>query len=325
MPEYLTAQEIATYHAQGLKSIEVETMPILTDEARELAGKLGFEIKLKGSRRVGERGAARTERLAPCVKRKTFGETLRESRVLVGTFVQVGHPALAEYTGKLGFDFLIVDCEHSAINIETVQSMLQALGATPAYGVVRIPAIASQNIAAYLDMGADAILVPQVRTLEDLALIESAALYPPIGKRGIGPGRAVGYGSGLSERARDPNKDTVVIPQIETKEAIENLEAILESDFFPMVFIGPGDLSMNLGVFGEFSNPVLVNEINRIIRIAKRNGKKIGIFSLNAEGAAVWLKEGVDMVVINSDLGLMGEAMKNSLKSVDRILKRIPV
>jgi 2-keto-3-deoxy-L-rhamnonate aldolase RhmA len=126
----------------------------------------------------------------------------------------------------------------------------------------------------------------------------------------------------LRERAINPNKDTVVILQIETKEAIENLEGILESDFFPMVFIGPGDLSMNLGVFGEFSSPVLVREINRIIRIAKNKGKKVGIFSLTAEGAAVWLKEGVDMVVINSDLGLMGEAMKNSLGSVDRILKR---
>jgi hypothetical protein len=138
MPEYLTAREIAGYHAQGLKSIEVETMPFLTDEARELAAKLGFEIKLKEGRKAGEREAAAAERPNPCAKRRPFGEVLKEGRVLVGTFVQVGHPALVEYAGKLGFDFLIIDCEHSAINIETVQSMLQALGATPAYGVVRI-------------------------------------------------------------------------------------------------------------------------------------------------------------------------------------------
>jgi 4-hydroxy-2-oxoheptanedioate aldolase len=322
MPEYLTAQEIASYHAQGLTTIEVETMPSLTDEARELAAKLGFKVKLKEGREAGARGAG-AERPYPCEKRRPFGEVLNEDRVLVGTFVQVAHPVLVEYAGKLGFDFLVVDCEHSAMNLESVQSMLQALGATPAYGVVRIPSIASQNIAVYLDMGADAILVPQLRTLGDLALIESAALYPPAGKRGIGPGRAVGYGAGLGERARNPNKDTVVILQIETKEAIEHLEDILESDLFPMVFIGPGDLSMNLGVFGEFSSPVLLREITRIVRIAKKKRKKLGIFSLSAEGAAVWLKEGVDMVVINSDLGLMGEAMKNSLESVGRILKRI--
>ena len=316
MPTFLTAREIEEYHARGLTSLLVDQMPVLTDEAREVVRRLHFEIKVRGQE-VDRKAKALPETPEPCA---SFKERLRTGRRLVGTFIQIAHPVMTEFVGRLGFDFVLIDSEHAAMHIETVQSMLQSLAATPTYGVVRIPTISPEYISATLDAGADAILVPQVRTAEDIAAIRSAALYPPEGKRGIGPGRATDFGLRIFERKVAPNKDTVVIIQIETKEALQNLDAILAFEFFDMVFVGPGDLSMNLGIFGEFANPLLVEQVERIIRKAREYDKKVGIFAGNVEMAVQWLKQGVDLVTLNSELGLMAQFIRTNLKELETAL-----
>jgi 4-hydroxy-2-oxoheptanedioate aldolase len=321
MPEILTAREIEEYFARGQKSIVVQEMPILTDEARDAVRRLDFEIKVQPAG-----GAVKTKEPAapaPVVSkcRGSFKERLQKGKPLVGTFIQTAHPVMAEFVGKLGFDFLLIDSEHSAMHIETIQSMLQGLAATPSFGIVRIPTISYEYIASCLDAGADAILIPQVRDVEDVLRVRDAALYPPEGRRGIGPGRATSFGLNIMERKVDPNKDTVVILQIETREAVQNLDKILDVDFYDMVFVGPGDLSMNLGVFGEFSNPILTEEIANIIRKSKEVRKKVGIFAGNIEMAVQWLKQGVDMVTINSELGLLAQYVKQSLGKLETLLR----
>jgi 4-hydroxy-2-oxoheptanedioate aldolase len=318
MPVFLTAREIQEFHARGLTSLLVDEMPVLTDEAMEAAKRLNFEIKMKP---LGE--PKNTELpLVPAGGRISFKERLRTGRRTVGTFIQIAHPVMTEFVGRLGFDYVLIDSEHAAMHIETVQSMLQSLAATPTYGVVRIPTISREYIATTLDAGADAILVPQVRTPEDVAAIQNAALYPPEGKRGIGPGRATGFGLRIFEKKSAPNKDTVVIIQIETKEALQNLDSILAFEFFDMVFVGPGDLSMNLGVFGEFSHPLLVEQVERVLMKAREYEKKVGIFAGNVEMAVRWLKQGVDLVTLNSELGLMAQYIGTSLKELEAALSK---
>jgi 4-hydroxy-2-oxoheptanedioate aldolase len=318
MPEYLTRKEIEEYYARGQKSLVVDEMPILTDEAKETIKRLDFEIKVRSPG-----GAGKTAEAPPpssVCGREPFKQRLQQGKRIVGTFIQTAHPVVTEFVGRLGFDFVLIDSEHSAMHVETIQSLLQGLSATPAYGVVRIPAIRSEYIATYLDAGADGILVPQIRTAEDVLTVQNAALYPPEGKRGIGPGRATDFGLKIMEKKVNPNKNTVVIIQIETREALENLDRILAIGFYDMVFIGPGDLSMNLGVFGEFSNPVLTGEIERIIKKSKEYKKKVGIFAGNVDMAIQWLKYGVDLVTINSELGLLAQYVKQSLSRVENAL-----
>ncbi len=315
MPEYLTRKEIEEYYARGQKSLVVDEMPILTDEAKETIKRLDFKINLRSPGGAGKAAAAPPSPPSACV-REPFKQRLQQGKRIVGTFIQTAHPVVTEFVGKLGFDFVLIDSEHSAMHVETIQSLLQGLSSTPTYGVVRIPAIRSEYIATYLDAGADALLVPQIRTVEDVLAIQNAALYPPEGKRGIGPGRATDYGLKIMEKKVNPNKDTVVIIQIETREALENLDRILAMGFYDMVFIGPGDLSMNLGVFGEFSHPVLTGEIERIIKKSKEYKKKVGIFAGNVDMAIQWLKYGVDLVTINSELGLLAQFVKQSLSRV---------
>lgn len=321
MPEILTAREIEEYFARGLKSIVVEEMPILTDEARDAMKRLDFEIKVQpsgGATKIKD-PAAPSPAVSKC--RGSFKERLQKGKPLLGTFIQTPHPVMAEFVGKLGFDFLLIDSEHSAMHIETIQSMLQGIAATPSFGIVRIPTISYEYIASTLDAGADAIVIPQVRDVEDILKVQEAALYPPEGKRGIGPGRATSFGLSIMERKVAPDRDTVVIIQIETREALENLEKILSVKFYDMVFIGPGDLSMNLGVFGEFSNPILTDEISNIIRKSREYEKKVGIFAGNIEMAVQWLKQGVDLVTINSELGLLAQYVKQSLGKLEPLIR----
>jgi 4-hydroxy-2-oxoheptanedioate aldolase len=321
MPEYLTAREIEEYCARGMTSITVEQMPILTDEAKEVMKRLNFEIKIRPPERMGKFKEPASPSPDPSKCRDSFKQRLQKKKPLVGTFIQIAHPVMTEFVGKLGFDFLLIDSEHSAMHVETIQSMLQSLAATPSYGVVRIPTISYEYIANYLDAGADAIVVPQVRTVEDVLKVRDAALYPPEGKRGIGPGRATSFGLNIMEKKVAPNKDTVVIIQIETREALETLDQILAVEFFDMVFIGPGDLSMNLGMLGEFSNPILTEEIANIVRKSKEFRKKVGIFAGNVEMAAQWLKQGVDLVTINSELGLLAQYVKQSLHNLETLIR----
>jgi 2-keto-3-deoxy-L-rhamnonate aldolase RhmA len=319
MADYLTAKEIRNYIAHGINSISVEAMPRLTDEARELLRNVNFKINLSAPSEKSEVMEATTASGSISPPKKTLKQKLKEDKALIGTFIQIGHPVVTEFVGKLGFDFLIIDSEHSAMHIETIQSMLQSLMATSTHGIVRIPTISYENITRSLDAGADALVIPQIRTLDDMDKIKNAAFYPPKGKRGIGPGRVTDYGLRMMDRKTNPDKDTVVIIQIETVEALHNLDQIISFDFFDMLFIGPGDLSMDLGVFGEFSNPVIIERISDIIRKTKQYKKKVGIFATNVQTAARYLKEGVDLIVINSELGMMAQAIKHDLTRLNTL------
>jgi 4-hydroxy-2-oxoheptanedioate aldolase len=316
VPKFFTARDIDEYLSQGQKKIILEEMPVFTDEAREKIARNQIEIVLKSKAEP-----AKTSPAPPIVEeslppRVTFKQKLQMNTKLLGTFIATPHPVITEFVGKLGFDFGLIDAEHNAMSIETVQAMLQGIALTPSYGIVRVPTIRYEYIAGYLDAGADALLIPQVRTAEDVLAVRDAALYPPEGKRGIGPGRGSAYGQSLGEKRNQPNKDTCIIIQIETLDALDNLEAILAIDFFDSVFIGPGDLSMNLGVFGEFNNPILTNQVQRVIDEGKRFGKKVAMFCANVEMALNWFKNGVDMVVLDSELGLLAGNAKQAIARI---------
>jgi 4-hydroxy-2-oxoheptanedioate aldolase len=319
VPEYLTAREIVECHARGQTSLLVDRLPVLTDEAREVAEKLNFRIILRSGGPTHE-GQGRAE--SRNCGRSPLKDRLRQGRQLIGTFIQVPHPVVSEFVGKLGFDFVLIDAEHSAMHVETVQGMLQGLASTPAYGIVRIPAISPEYVASYLDAGADAILVPRVRTVEEVFEIQNAALYPPEGKRGIGPGRATDYGLRILEKQGSPNKEVVIFIQIETREALDLLDTILAIQTYDLLFVGPGDLSMNLGIFGEFSNPLLAREIERIAEKAKAHGKRIGIFAPDMDAAVKWLELGFDLVTMSSDLGLVAQGAKQGLSRLEKVLRR---
>lgn len=331
MRDILTAADVKAYASRGMKKITLAEMPVLTEVAREELKRLGMGITVSGqaggtSPQTSGTGSALDTKndtaasgksiTAAASGKRPFQEVIRSGQKITGMFVGTPHPVMTEFLGRLGFDFLTIDAEHNAMHLETVQKMRQGLAATPTYGMVRVPTISYDAISGALDIGADAILIPQIRTAGDIERIREYALYPPNGRRGSGPSRAWDFGSTIMEMARNADRKTNVIVQIETVSALNNLDAILDNDFVDMYFIGPGDLSMDMGIFGQFSNPKLMEAIMMVREKTWAAGKRLGIFAGSFDSAADFYQKGFDMTIVNSDLGNLGNYITKELSKV---------
>ncbi len=349
MQKTLTRADILEYSNRGIRTIVLDERPIITDLARDAMRELKISLKVGnagidtvrdyaqsdsgkstggGSAKVGGgygAGGSEVPHGDPISRKlttggaakKAFRDQICSDRKLVGTFIGTPHPVMTEFVGHLGFDFVCIDAEHNAITLETLQKMLQGIQGTPTYGMIRVPMISYEYISGALDIGADALLIPQVRTMEDIEKIRQFSQYPPIGRRGCGPSRLWDYGDGINQLGTedgDINYTTNIVVQIETVQALENLDRIIETDFIDMFFIGPGDLSLDMGIFGQFSNPKLIDAIMMIREKTRRAGKKLGVFAGNFEAAKNWLDKGFDMVIINSELAILSSAVTSGLK-----------
>jgi len=244
-----------------------------------------------------------------------FRERLAYGPPLIGTFIQVGHPCMAEFCAQLGLDFILIDCEHSPISLDTTQNMLMALKGSETLGLVRLPCGGPPYIAASLDIGADAIVVPQIKGAEDAREILAAALYPPHGRRGIGPGRSLNYGLAMAPDM-DLHSGTSVVLQIETQGAVEEMKDILELPGLDMVFVGPGDLSCGLGIFGQFDHPTLTSSITGVLESAAAKGVPSGIFAMDSTMARYWIDRGVRLVTVASELFLLARETKRTIDAI---------
>ena len=353
MQNFFTREDVLAYQQKGIKTIRVDKMPILTDLAREALQTFGMEIvtgaaapaapqtppaampAASGSHPVGggygssaftaEAGSEviGQKLTTPNLNKPAFRDLICSNKKLVGTFIGTPHPVITEFVGHFGFDFVCIDAEHNAIHLETVQKMLQSLKATPTYGMVRIPTLSYENVAGALDAGADALLIPQIRTMDDIRRLKEYSQYPPIGRRGSGPSRLWDYGDSITQLAagRDINRTTNIVVQLETVQAVEHIDEIVQSDFIDMFFIGPGDLSMDMGIFAQFTNPKLTDTIMMLREKTAKAGKRLGIFAGNFEAAKNWYTKGFDMCIVNSELALLSSAVVGDLGKLRNALE----
>lgn len=334
MQNILTKNEIQEYHQKNVKKIFVQEMPLLTDLAREELERLGIEIVVGSAPTAGAAQAPVTKQTVKTPAsgggygggttyrgagaKAPFRDMICSTKKLIGTFLGTPHPVMTEYMSHLGFDFLCIDSEHNAMSLETVQKLLQPMKATPTYGMVRVPTLSYECVSGALDIGADALLIPQIRTMEDIQKLKMFSQYPPIGRRGAGPSRLWDYGDAIGKLGEpgDINRTTNIVVQLETVSAVEHIDEIVKADFIDMFFIGPGDLSMDMGIFGQFSNPKLVNAIMMLREKTAAAGKRLGIFAGNFEAARAWYEKGFDMAIINSELALLGTAVSKDMSGL---------
>lgn len=327
MRNILTAKEIEEYNKQGIKDIVLQEMPLITEVANEMINRYNMKIVVTNKQDSNSINTLNhtdncktTRRLSDMpisMERPPFKEVIKSNKKITGMFVSTPHQNMTEFLGRMGLDFLTIDSEHNAMHLETVQRMLQSMASTPTYGMVRVPTISYAAISGALDIGADALLIPQIRTVDDINRIKEYSLYPPNGKRGAGPSRATNYGSNIMDLSNNPDKKTNIVVQIETVKALENIDSILDNDFIDMYFIGPGDLSMDMGIFGQNSNPKLVEAIMMVRDKTFRAGKKLGIFAGDFDAAKNWYAKGFDMTIINSELGYLGAFITQGLKKLN--------
>ena len=244
-------------------------------------------------------------------------QKLRGGRPVLGAWLTVVDPLAANVMARLGFDFLLIDLEHAPITIETLQTMLLMFDGTQTAPIVRVPANDPVWIKHALDLGAEGILVPLIRTASETASAVAAARYPPDGIRGFGPRAASGFYRDVVSYKATANERIAVIAQIEHVDAVENLLEILSTVGLDAVFIGPGDLSSSMGIFAEWQNPRLISTIEEIIEKARSAGMPIGMaVDSTAEDALRRIAQGISFVTLGVDWAWMREGAASFLAAV---------
>jgi 2-keto-3-deoxy-L-rhamnonate aldolase RhmA len=228
-----------------------------------------------------------------------------------GSWVVMEDPSIAELIAEYGNEFIVVDMEHSPIDISTVNKMGRAMDASDgeAEMITRVPWNDHVTIKRVLDVGASGILVPWVNTAEEAEAAVEATRYPPKGIRGVGPLRPAKYGKEFEEyMERSTKVDPIVIVQVETEQAVNNVEEIAAVDGIDGVFIGPGDLAVSLGTFGSEQTEPFDDAVGRVLNLAQSQDVVVGTVVGGLDDIEIWIDRGVDFLAAGSDIAYLNSA-----------------
>ncbi|MBR2067805.1 MAG: hypothetical protein IJ875_06065 [Solobacterium sp.] len=249
-------------------------------------------------------------------------EKIEKGEKVLGTFIWMGGASTVEALGYTDIDFVIVDNEHGPFGVESTQEMFRVADLSDMTACVRITDITRTNVLKQLDIGAEAIIVPDIKTVKEIKDLIRYAKYYPMGERGVAFARKAGYGyadftqHGLQEYFDTCNEETLLIPQCETKECAENIEEIVALDGVDGIFIGPYDLSASLGAPGDFDSPLFQETFHHVCDVVKKAGKCLMIFTFSKEEAKKYFDMGANAVVYSSDVNIMVDAFKEHIKEI---------
>lgn len=237
----------------------------------------------------------------------TFRHQLAEtSRPLAGMWVCSGSPLMAEICAGAGLDWLLIDMEHSPVDLPAVQAQLQAVAAYPSTPLVRVPSGDAVTLKQVLDLGAQNILVPMISTPGQAQAAVAAVRYPPRGRRGVGSALArSGRWSRVDQYLRDADQYVALFVQVETTEAVDNAAGIAAVDGVDGVFVGPSDLAASMGLLGQQTHPEVVGAVVRAFDAVKGAGKSVGVNAFDPHQAQYYLDAGADYILVGADVSLL--------------------
>jgi 4-hydroxy-2-oxoheptanedioate aldolase len=224
----------------------------------------------------------------------------------IGAWLSLANTHTAEMMANAGFDWLCVDLQHGLVDDSDLRNMLPAISTTDTTPIVRVAFNAPDQIMRALDAGAMGVIVPLVNNAAEAAAAVAACRYPPLGGRSFGPIRAALYGG--RGYAAEANSEIACIVMIETKEGIENLEAIAATPGLDGIYIGPADLAFALGLppLGDTDNPEHLATVGRIQTACKAHDVAAGIHTSSSDFARRRLEAGFQFVTVGSDAGFVG-------------------
>ena len=242
---------------------------------------------------------------------------LAAGEFLLGTWVTLLDPAVAELLSGSGFDFLVVDGEHGPHATADLQATLIATKASGVAVLARVGANEPVRIMHALDAGATGVVVPQARSVGDVERAVAWCRYPPAGLRGIAPRRAAEWGRRSAEYLAIANEAVVCCVQVETAEAMADLDAMLAVPGLDAVLIGPNDLAAALGHTGQLDHPDVEAAIARVLEGGRHTGVPVGIWAPNAPAAAIARREqGFAFVTIGADYVFLAAAADAAIRAV---------
>jgi 2-dehydro-3-deoxyglucarate aldolase len=249
-----------------------------------------------------------------------FRRALLERQVTLGSWIQIGHPAAAEVLARAGFDWMCVDLEHGVIDLETTANLFRALAGFDCIPVARLPLNDPIWIHRVLDAGARGLIIPMVKTAAEAEAAIREAKYPPRGGRGFGFSRANLYGADFDAYVASANDEIAMVMQIEHKDAIANLDAILQVDGVDGVFIGPLDLSGSLGITGQLDHPQMVAALEKYRSTCRSHKKSAGLHLIRPDDENIRraLDQGYTMLALGLDNVFMEQAARAALRAAGR-------
>lgn len=242
-----------------------------------------------------------------------------EGPVLLGLWQALANNYTADICARAGYDWLLFDGEHSPNTAQTLLGQLQAVERFPAEPIARVPSGDPVLIKQYLDIGFATLLVPMVDTAEQAAAAVAATRYPPEGIRGVASAtaRATGFGTDAAYLSKAAERITLIV-QIESRVALDNIDAIASVPGVDALFIGPGDLAASLGHLGNPTHP----QVQEAITLAKARidaaGKPAGIFALSPDDANQRINDRFRFISIGTDVNLLIKGAREQIASVRR-------
>ena len=235
----------------------------------------------------------------------TFKRALAAGKAQIGLWSSLSSNYSVEVIAGAGFDWLLLDTEHSPNDLESLLTQLQAVAPYPAHPVVRVAWNDLVTIKRVLDIGAQSLLVPYVCTAEEARAAVAAMRYPPAGARGVaGTTRASRFGR-IKDYARRAHEELCLLVQVETRGALDAIDEICGVEGIDGVFIGPADLHASLGFPGEVAHPEVKPRIDDAIRRIRKCGKAPGILTSHEADARHWLQCGALFVAVGADVGIL--------------------
>jgi 2-dehydro-3-deoxyglucarate aldolase/4-hydroxy-2-oxoheptanedioate aldolase len=245
-----------------------------------------------------------------------FKRAIAEGKTPVGTWLSSGSPATAEALGCAGFDFLVVDTEHTPVDVPQMTEILRAIAGTPAQAIVRPPWNDMVMIKRALDAGAQTLLLPFVQDEDEARRAVAYTRYPPAGVRGVaGTHRGSRFGA-VANYLKNAASELCVIVQIETLSALAKLTQIAAVPGVDSIFVGPNDLAASMGHLGDMGQAAVQEKVAFAAKECRRLGKPCGIVGQNPEVVATFLDYGYSWVAVSSDMGMMVSRAQDFLAKV---------
>ena len=236
-------------------------------------------------------------------------EKWRSGEPSPGMWIRYTDPTILESIASLDFDWVVIDAEHSAMDLQAIQMMFFALKGPPTLPIVRIPGHDHFFIKRLLDMGAAGVLVPHIKSVDDARYVISACKYPPQGIRGFGPRRPSDYGRNEREYIDNANEATFVLLMIESLGAMEEIDEILTLEGLDGIIFGPGDLSMSMGLHGDQSAAEVKESLRNMMAKARAVGVPFGSGVPVVADPTEWIEMGAQIIGITDDQkSVMGNA-----------------
>ncbi|MBX3639573.1 MAG: 2,4-dihydroxyhept-2-ene-1,7-dioic acid aldolase [Nitrosomonas sp.] len=243
---------------------------------------------------------------------------LAQSEITIGSWITLGHPAIAEIMASAGFDWLVLDMEHSVLELSEVQTIIQILDGKQCPVIVRLTSNHPDQIKRVMDAGATGVMVPMIKSAADARSAVDAMYYPPRGQRGVGLARAQGFGASFQAYRQWLEQNAVIVVMIEHIDAVNAIDSILAVPGIDAYIIGPYDLSGSMGRPGDLNHPDVQTAISRILEAGKRAGKPGGIHVIEPDPEALQqrIQSGFNFLGYSLDIRILDSVCRSHMQRI---------